>query len=122
MAVVSGLENQPAQAGTTVPPKRIPSYMRPTKTSSQKTEDVKPKSKLLNPKDTNQAKRVVSVSVPKGMKSTLGIKIGLVVKGNGKETKDVKSTALLSLVEKVNSLIPRQDNTDLSRSPRKHHQ
>lgn len=102
MAVVSELENQPAQAGTAVPPKRIPSYMRPTKTSTQKTEDVKPKSKVLKPKDINQSKRVVSVSVPEGMKSTLGIKTGLVVKGKdkGKENKDVKA-GTLALVHMV---------------------
>lgn len=96
MAVVSELENQPAQAGTTVPPKRIPSYMRPTKTSSQKTEDVKPRSKVLKPKDTNQVQRVVSGSVPKGMKSTLGTrnKATVVIKGKGKDKKDIKAGAL----------------------------
>jgi hypothetical protein len=121
MAVISNLGDQPAQAGTTIQPRAIPSYMRPTKTSTQRVED-KPKSKVLKAKDLNQVQRVLSAPVLKGMKSTVVIKAGL-VKGKGKEKgkdKDVKSGALAS-VQQVSLSYFSYDSTDKSRASRRHH-
>jgi hypothetical protein len=119
MAVISNLDDQTAQPAATEPPKAMPSYMRPTKTSTSRVEDVKPKSKVLRPKDTNQVQRVVSVPKLKGMKSTVRSKAGLGVKGKGKENKNVKSDAL-ALVAKVSLSFFSYDSTDESRPPERH--
>jgi hypothetical protein len=95
--------------------------MRPTKTSTQRLEDVKPKSEVLKPKDTNQVQRMVSASVPKGAKSrsTVGPKAGLGVKGKGKD-KDVKSGAL-ALEHKVSSSLFSSNDVDLFRPSERYH-
>jgi hypothetical protein len=98
MAVISNLGAQP-QAGDTQPAKRIPSYMRPTKTSARKAgiEDQGPGS-VSKQRDGNQAQRVPLKPVP-GVKAIEG-KATL---DRGKEKQVIKSGSVVSI--KVSSLV-----------------
>jgi hypothetical protein len=58
MAVINEISAQAAPVGKAVSTKPIPSYMRPTKTSSQRQEAVVPKSKPLKPRDLNSVRTI----------------------------------------------------------------